>query len=245
MINKFLYFTAIVLSCSSTFAQNVEELLTSSTWNISYTILENGERKDEADENVIRTNWVKFNPDGTFETPGGMSGRNKGKWVYNPESNTISFTEKGASYKAIIEEISDIGLLLSYPDNGNFKIGLIHYIHIPKAKSNEEIINIITSGKWLVALKRYENDIVEKTPDEQKTETWYQFNADNTYQKSEYTDGETPTLSDGSWFIDDKFQLNLDASENSIYTVIGDDSKLILTTISGGYNTIEFKKASE
>ncbi len=243
MMNKILYFTVILLFATSVFAQTVEEFLTADTWNISYSINEQGERIDEQDENVIRSNWVKFNADGTFETPDKMSGRNKGKWVYSIDNNTISFTERGASYKAVVEEISDINLLLNYADDGGFKLGLIHYVYIPKAKSNEEISNILTSGKWLVSLKRYDGGITERTLDEQKEETWYVFNTDNIYHKSEYTGGETPTISEGYWFLDDKFQLNLDSSENSIYTVIGDNSKLILTTISGGYNTIEMTKA--
>lgn len=242
MTNKII---SVLVGCLSMFAtaQNIEELLTSDTWNIAYTISEEGERTDEADENVIRSNWVKFNPDGTFETPDKMSGRNKGKWVYNADSNTLSFMEKGGSYKAIIEEISEMELLLNYVDYGGYKIGLIHYVYIPKPKSNEEIASLLTSGKWLVALKRYDNGVADRIRTEQKDETWYVFNSDNTYTKSEYTGGETPVVSEGSWFLDDKFQLNLDASESNIYTVIGDPSKLIFTTISGGYNTIEMIKA--
>ena len=224
-------------------AQNVEELLTADTWNIAYTINEDGERTDEADEDLIRSNWVKFNADGTFETPDKMAGRNKGKWVYHVESNSISFTEKGGSYRAVVEEISDMGLLLNYTDNGGFKIGLIHYVFIPKVKSNEETANLLTSGKWLVSLKRYDNGVSDKTPPEHKDETWYLFSSDHTYQKSEYTGSELPAISEGTWFLDDKFQLNLDASESSIYTVVGDNSKLILTTVSGGYNTIEMTKS--
>src|SRR5690606_4147357 len=108
---------------------------------------------------------------------------------------------------------------------------------------NEEIFTLLTSGKWLVTLKRYDQGVMEKTPAEHKEETWYQFNTDNTYVKSEFTGGEIPTQTEGTWFLDDKFQLNLDAVESSIYTVIGDPSKLILTTTTGGYNTIEMTKS--
>lgn len=242
MMNKVIIALICFVSTVTT-AQDVEELLTSDTWNIAYTITEEGERLDEQDENAIRSNWVKFNADGTFETPDKMAGRNKGRWVYSAETNAISFTERGGSYRAVVEEISDMGLLLNYVDNGGFKIGLIHYVYIPKAKSNEETFALLTSGKWLVTLKRYDQGVMEKTPAEHKEETWYQFNADNTYVKSEFTGGETPTQTEGTWFLDDKFQLNLDAVESSIYTVIGDPSKLILTTTTGGYNTIEMTKS--
>lgn len=223
--------------------ENVEELLTADTWNISYNINEQGERTDEQDENAIRANWVKFNKDGTFETPGGVNGKNVGRWAYDPATSLISFTEKGAKYKALVEEISDIGLLLNYVDNGGFKLGLIHYIYIPKAKSGDEIRSLLSSGKWLVVLKRFE-EITDKTNPLNQQDTWYIFNTDGTYQKSEII-GEEVSVSEGSWFLDEKFQLNLDAGENTIYSVIGDNSKLILTTISGGYNTIEFKKAKQ
>lgn len=242
MTNKII-FALIGLVSAFVTAQDVEQLLTSETWNIAYTISEEGVRTDEPDEDVIRGNWVKFNPDGTFETPDKMSGRNKGSWVYHAESNAISFTERGGSYKAVVEEISEMGLLLHYTEHGGFKIGLIHYVHIPKVKSNEETTALLTSGKWLVSLRRYDNGVSDKTPAEQKEDTWYEFLEDNTYRKSEFTGGETPTLSEGTWFLDEQFQLNLDASESSIYTVVGDQSKLILTTVTGGYNTIEMVKS--
>lgn len=241
MTKKIISFAICIFISATSVAQTVEEFLTADTWNIAYKISEAGERTEEPEE-TIQSNWVKFNTDGSFETPDKMTGRNKGKWRYNPETNAITFSERGSIYKAIVEEISDIGLLLNYADNGGFKIGLIHYVFIPKEKSNEQTEIILTSGKWMVNLKRYDGDIIEKTPDEQKAETWYVFNADNTYQKSEYTGGETPTLTEGSWFMDDKFQLNIDSSENTIYTVVGDSSKLILTTTTGGYNTIEMIK---
>lgn len=242
MTKKIISFTICFIFSTVSFAQTVEEFLTSDTWNIAYKVSETGERTEESEEN-IQANWVKFNADGSFETPDKMTGRDKGKWRYNAETNAITFTERGSTYKAVVEEISDIGLLLNYADNGGFKIGLIHYVFVPKEKSNEQTINILTSGKWMVNLKRYDGEIVEKTPNEQKEETWFVFNADNTYQKSEFTGGETATLSEGTWFMDDKFQLNLDSSENTIYTVVGDNSKLILTTTTGGYNTIEMVKS--
>lgn len=242
MIRTIISFTICILIAAVSSAQTVEEFLTEDTWNIAYKISEQGERTEETEES-IPGNWVKFNADGTFETPDKMTGRNKGKWRYNSETNAITFTEKGSTYKAVVDEISDIGLLLNYVDHGGFKIGLIHYVFIPKEKSNEQTVEILTSGKWLVNLKRYDGDIVEKTPNEQKEETWYIFNADNTYQKSEFTGGEAPAITEGTWFMDDKFQLNLDASENTIYTVVGDNSKLIFTTTTGGYNTIEMTKA--
>lgn len=242
MTSKIKYLILLLLLNIFVSAQTVEEFLTADTWNIAYRISDTGERTEEPEE-IIPSNWVKFNTDGTFETPDKMTGRHKGKWKYNPETNAITFTEKGSSYKAVVDEISDIGLLLNYADNGGFKLGLIHYVFVPKEKSNEQITDILISGKWLVSLRRYDGGITEKTPDEQKQETWYVFNPDNTYEKSEYTGSEVPVASEGTWYLDDKFQLNLDSSENSIYTVVGDKSKLIFTTTSGGYNTIEMTKA--
>lgn len=242
MTKKIISFAICLLISTISVAQTVEEFLTADTWNIAYKISEEGERSEEQEE-TIQSNWVKFNVDGSFETPDKMTGRNKGKWRYNAETNAITFTERGSTYQAVVEEISEMGLLLNYADNGGFKIGLIHYVFIPKEKSSEESIMLLTSGKWMVNLRRYDGGITEKTPDEQKEETWYEFNADNTYQKSEYTGGESPALTEGFWFIDDKFQLNIDSSENNIYTVVGDNSKLILTTTTGGYNTIEMTKA--
>ncbi len=238
MIKKIFLFLLPVFCFSQN--ENVVDLVTNDTWNIAYNISETGERTDEPDESKIRSNWVKFNNDGTFETPGGVNGKNIGKWVYDPASNSINFSENGAKYRAIVEEIGDMGLLLHYVDNGGFKIGLIHYVYIPKEKSNEELSTLITSGKWLVIVRNFE-DITDKTDPEKQADTWYIFNSDGTYQKSEVV-GEDASVSEGTWFLDDKFQLNLDAGENTIYTVLGDNSRLILTTISGGYNTIEFRK---
>lgn len=238
MTKSLLAFFLPLISLAQT--ANVEELLTSDTWNIAYNISETGERTDEPDENKIRANWVKFNKDGTFETPGGINGKMIGNWTYDAASNVINFNEKSSKYRASVEEISDMNLLLNYIDNGGFKIGLIHYIYIPKVKSNDEISTLLTSGKWLMVLRRFE-EIMDKTDPENQENTWYIFNPDGTYQRSEII-GEEVSVSDGSWFLDDKFQLNLDAGENTIYSVIGDKSKLILTTISGGYNTIELRK---
>ncbi len=224
-------------------AQNasLEDLLTSETWNIAYNISPEGERVDEESQEKIRSNWVKFNKDGTYETPAGVSGKTVGKWTYNAETNAVHFNENGSKYRAIVDEISDISLVLHYVDNGGFKLGLIHYVHIPKTKSNEETTQLLTSGKWNVILKRYEG-MEDKVPAENVENTWYEFFPEGIYQKSEVI-GEEVVTNEGTWFLDEKFQLNLDAGENTIYTVIGDKSKLILTTTSGGYNTIEMRKA--
>lgn len=223
--------------------EEVERLLTDQTWNIAYNISPEGERIDEESQEKIRANWVKFYADGTFEMPGGMSGKTVGKWSFNQQTNAIHFIENGTKYRAVIDELSDINLVLNYVDNGGFKIGLIHYIHIPKPKSNEEVKALLTAGKWNVVLRRFE-EIEDRTPVGDTENTWYIFNEDGTYQKSEVV-AETQISSDGFWFLDDKFQLNLDAGENTIYSVVGDKSKLILTTITGGYNTIEMRKATD
>lgn len=227
------------------FAQNagVEDLLTADTWNIAYNISPEGERIEEESQEKIRSNWVKFHKDGSYETPAGISGKTVGKWIYNSETNAIHFNENGAKYRAVIDEISDLNLVLHYVDNGGFKLGLIHYIHIPKVKSNEETTQILTSGKWNVVLKRFE-DIEDRIPAENVENTWYEFNSEGTYTKSEVI-SENVVTQDGTWFLDEKFQLNLDAGENTIYTVVGDKSTLILTSITGGYNTIEMKKAKK
>src|SRR5690606_1406022 len=196
-------FTTLFLISISSFSQNVEELLTSDTWNIAYDINEEGERTDQ-DEADIRANWVKFNKDGTFEMPGGVNGKNIGKWTYDATSNKIHFNERGAKYNALVEEISDLNLVLHYTDNGGSKIGLIHYVFIPKEKSNEELSQILTSGKWLMT-SQVVDGIQDKVPAEQQEYTWYVFNADGTYQKSEMS-CEEASVSDGSWFLDEEFQ---------------------------------------
>ena len=220
---------------------NVEDLLTTQTWNIAYNINPEGERLDEEDQEKIRSNFVKFNKDGTYETPAGVSGKTVGKWTYNAETNAIHFNENGAKYRAVIDEISDLSLVLHYVDNGGFKLGLIHYVHIPKTKSNEEITQLLTSAKWNVVLKRYDG-MEDRVPAENVENTWYEFSPEGTYQKSEVI-GEEIVTNEGTWFLDKNFLLNLDAGENTIYSVIGDKSKLILTTTTGGYNTIEMRKA--
>ncbi len=220
---------------------NVEDLLTSSTWNISYNITPEGERMDEENDEKIRSSWVKFNKDGTYEVPNEIAGKIVGKWVYNTETSAIHFQEGKSKYRALVEEISELELLLNYVDNGGFKIGLIHYVHVPKIKSNEETVQLLTSGKWNVTLKRFES-VEDRIPAENIEDTWFEFHPEGNYQKSEVV-GEEIITTDGTWFMDEKFQLNLDGSENTIYTVIGDKSRLILTTITGGYNTIEMKKA--
>ena len=219
----------------------VEDFLTADTWNIAYNISPEGERVDEESQEKIRSNWVKFLKNGTYETPSGVSGKTVGKWTYDAENNAILFNENGSKYRAIVDEISDISLVLHYIDNGGFKLGLIHYVHIPKTKSNEETTQLLTSGKWNVILKRYDS-MEDRVPEENVENTWYEFLQEGIYQKSEVV-GEEIITSEGTWFLDEKFQLNLDEGENSIYSVVGDKSKLILTTISGGYNTIEMRKA--
>lgn len=238
MVKLFIFLFPIFTLAQTT---SVEDFLTADTWNIAYNISPEGERVDEESQEKIRSNWVKFLKDGTYEIPTGISGKTIGKWTFNPETQAIHFNENGSKYRAIIDEISDISLVLHYVDNGGFKLGLIHYVHIPKTKSNEETTLLLTSGKWNVILKRYDA-MEDRTPEENVENTWYEFNPEGTYQKSEVI-GEDVITSEGTWFMDEKFQLNLDAGENTIYSVIGDKSKLILTTISGGYNTIEMRKA--
>lgn len=233
----------LVPFCALAQTTNVEDLLTADTWNISYNISPEGERMDEESQEKIRSSWVRFLKNGTYETPAGVSGKTIGKWTYNAETNAIHFNENGSKYRAIIDEISDISLVLNYVDNGGFKLGLIHYVYIPKAKSKEETTQLLTSGKWNVILKRYEG-MEDKVPSENVENTWYEFYPEGTYQKSEVIDEETVT-NEGTWFLDENFLLNLDAGENTIYSVIGDKSNLILTTTSGGYNTIEMRKAKE
>lgn len=221
-------------------SEQVKEYLTSSTWNISYNISPEGERIEEESAEKIRAAWVKFNADGSYEMPNNM-GKVIGKWTFNPETSAIHFNENGAKYRAIVEEISDLELLLNYVDNGGFKIGLIHHIHIPKIKSPEETTRILTTGKWLVTIKRFEQ-IEDPTSPENKENTWYQFNDDHTYQTSEVI-GEDVVTREGTWFVDKEAQLNLDADEMQIYSVVGDKSRLILTSNTDGIRIIEFQKA--
>lgn len=225
------------------FAQSsdVEELLTAQVWNISYNISPDGERIEEEDQEKIRSNFVKFNEDGTFEVPNALTGKTIGRWAYKPETNAIHFQEGRTSYRALIDELSELSLVLHYVDNGGFKIGLIHYIHVPTEKSNEEINEVLTSGKWNVVLRRFER-IEDRVAAEDVENTWFEFYEGGTYQKSEIIDGN-PVLTEGFWFLDEEHQLNLDASESTIYFVIGDKVRLILTTITGGYNTIEMRKS--
>lgn len=224
-------------------SEQLTDLLTGETWNIIYSVSPDGERKDETDSEKIRSNWVKFYADGSFETPGGMAGKTKGRWEYNPEENAIYFREKGSAYRAVIEELSELSLVLEYVDHGGSKIGMTHYIHVPKTKTREQAFEVLTSGRWLILMKRFEG-FEDPTPFENVENTWYEFLEDGTYRNSDVI-GEEPVVSEGYWFLDDKIHLNLDAGENTIYTVIGDDKRLILTTITGGYNTIEMKKAAE
>lgn len=220
--------------------EQVQNYLTASTWNISYNISPEGERIEEESAEKIRAAWVKFNTDGTYEMPGNM-GKVLGKWTYNPETKAIHFNEKGSKYRAIVEEISDLGLLLNYVDNGGFKIGLIHHVHIPIEKSEEEIVKILTSGKWNVVIKRFDGMDAPTAP-ENMDDTFYQFNSDNTYQSSEVI-GEEIVTKEGTWFIDKEFQLNLDSDEMQIYSVVGDNSRLILTSNTDGIRIIDCRKS--
>ncbi|MFV0304407.1 MAG: hypothetical protein ACK5IC_02855 [Moheibacter sp.] len=237
-----LFFLLLPLASIAQTAE-ISDFLTSGTWNIAYNITPEGEQIDEESQEKIRSNWVTFYENGTYEVPGGISGKIRGQWKLNPETSAIHFTEKGTKYRAIIEEISDMNLVLHYVDNGGFKIGLIHHVNIPKPKTNDEITAILTSGKWNITIKRFE-EFDDRTPTHLIADTWYLFNSDGTYQHSEQI-GEEIILNNGTWFLDKSNQLNLDFSENTIYTVMGDKSILILTTVTNGVNTIEMRKAKD
>jgi hypothetical protein len=242
MMKYFFWLLLPILSFAQTdlTPDQIKGYLTSSTWNIAYNISPEGERIEEESAEKIRAAWVKFNSDGTYEMPNNM-GKTFGKWTYNPSTQALHFNENGVKYRAIIEEISDLGLLLNYVDNGGFKIGLIHHIHIPKEKSSQEITKIITSGKWNLVIKRSDGMDAPTAPENMEN-TWYQFNEDYTYQTSEVI-GEDILTHEGTWFIDSSFQLNLDADEMQIYSVVGDNSRLILTSNTDGIRILEFRKA--
>lgn len=218
------------------------EYLTADTWNISYNITPDGERIEEQDQEKIKSNWVVFRKDGKFEMPGGISGKTFGKWSYDPSTKTINFTEGNIKYKAIVEEISDMNLLLNYAYDGGFKIGLIHYVFIPKPKSEEEIVKIITSGRWSVIVQFFDN-IEDKTPPDKIQDTWIEFYENNTYQRSEYTGEDEPTVREGTWSINNELMLNLDGNEVSTYSVAGDNSSLMLTSNADGIRIINCRKA--
>lgn len=218
------------------------EYLTSDTWNISYNISPEGERIDETDQEKIKSSWVRFRPDGKYEMPGGISGKVFGEWSYDAGSRTLSFKERGLQYKAIIEEISDMNMLLDYAFDGGYKIGLIHYVFIPKPKSEDEIVKIITSGRWNVFVQFFDN-IEDKTPTDKIDDTWLEFYDDHTYKRSEHTGGEEPTVTEGSWYINDELLLNLDGNEISTYSVAGDNSNLMLTSNADGIKIINCRKA--
>lgn len=218
------------------------EYLTSDTWNISYNISPDGERIDEIDQEKIKSNWVRFREDGKYEMPGGISGKVFGQWSYDPATRTLSFKEGSTQYKAIIEEISDMNLLLDYAFDGGYKIGLIHHVFIPKPKSEEEIVTIITSGRWNVFVQFFDN-IEDKTPADKIEDTWFEFYDDNTYKRSEYTGGDEPVITEGSWYINDELLLNLDGNEISTYSVAGDKSNLMLTSNADGIKIINCRKA--
>lgn len=219
----------------------VMNMLTSSTWNVSYNITPEGERIDEESAEKIRSSWVIFNKDGSFEMPAGVTGKTVGKWTYNPETKAIQFAEKNGKYRAIIDEISELSLVLHYVDNGGFKIGLIHHVFIPTEKSAEEVDKIVTSGRWNVLIQRFDQ-IEDRTLPENIENTWFEFNSDNTYKRSEVIDGDI-VEKEGYWFIDEEFRLNLDGSEMSIYSVVGDKSRMILTSTADGIKIIECRKA--
>lgn len=219
----------------------VIEFLTSDTWNISYNITPEGEMMEQENQEKIQASWVKFNKDGSYEMPNEIAGKIRGKWTYNESTKALHFAENGAKYRAIIEEISDMNLLLHYVDNGGFKIGLVHFVYIPKKKSVEEITRILTSGRWNVIRQKF--DIIDdKIPAEDVENTWFEFNSDYTYLRSEVIAGDVKTT-EGTWFVDDRLQLNLDADEMSIYSVVSDNSRMILTSNTDGIKTIECRKA--
>lgn len=218
------------------------EYLTESTWNIAYNITPEGERMDEEDQEKIKSSWVIFRKDSKYEMPGGITGKTIGKWTYDAPTRILSFEEGRTKYKAIIEEISDMNLLLDYKFDGGFKIGLIHYVYIPTPKTEEEIISLLTSGRWNVVLQQFES-IEDKTPADQVQNSWFEFNSNKTYQRSEYTGEDKPTVRDGYWYLDDELRLNLDGNEMWIYSVAGDKSNLILTSTTDGIRIINCKKA--
>lgn len=223
-------------------ADRTVEYLTSGTWNIAYNITADGQRIDEEDQEKIRSSWVIFRSDGRYEMPGGISGKIFGKWTYEPETRILNFDEGGFKYKAVIEEISDMNLLLDYAFDGGFKIGLIHYVYIPSPKTADEIIGLITSGRWNVVNQQFES-IEDKTPADRIQDSWFEFHADNSYQRSEYTGGDEPTVREGYWYLDDELRLNLDGNEMWIYSVAGDKSNLILTSTTDGIRIISCRKS--
>lgn len=217
------------------------KFLSAGVWNISYNISPDGERIEEENPEKIKAAWVKFNTDGSYEMPNEMTGKTIGSWTFDAKTAALHFKEGRIQYRAIVEELSDINLLLNYIDNGGFKIGLIHYVYTPVKKSAEDIQNILTSGRWNVVSQRFD-DIFDKTPAEDLNDTWLEFHSDYTYSRSEVFEDETK-ITEGSWFLDDKNRVNLDADEMSIYSVSGDNTSLILTSITDGIKIIECRKA--
>ena len=132
---------------------------------------------------------------------------------------------------------------MNYVDDGGFKIGLIHYIFIPTEKSSEALTEIITSGTWQIISQKFDT-IEDKTLAENLENTWIKFNHDFTYQRTEVIEGN-PVIKNGTWFFDDEFRLNLDNDEMTIYSVVGDKSRMILTSTTDGINTIECRKLAE
>lgn len=243
---KKLLFIIIPFTAFSQTQLNKEEvlkLLTADTWNISYNITPQGERVEHDDESKIRESWVIFNEDGSYEMPAAMGNKIKGKWTYNEENSFIYFTENRTRYRARVDEISELGLELNYVDDGGFKIGLIHYIFIPTEKSVEALTEIVTSGTWQIISQKFDT-IEDKTPIENLENTWFKFNDDFTYQRSEVIDGN-PVFKEGTWFFDDEFRLNLDTDEMTIYSVVGDKSRMILTSTTDGFIIIECRKLKD
>lgn len=231
-----------LLAQDETTSDRTIEFLTTGTWNIAYNISPDGQRIDEEDQEKIKSSWVIFRKDGHYEMPGGISGKVIGKWTYDKETKNLHFDEGKTKYKAIIEEISDMNLLLNYAYDGGFKIGLIHHVYVPTPKTSEEITGLITSGRWNVVLQQYES-IEDRTPIAQVADNWFEFYPDFTYKRSEYTGGDEPEVREGYWFLDDDLQLNLDGNALWIYSVAGDKSTLLLTSNVDGIRIINCKKA--
>lgn len=240
-MKNILIFLFPIYLFAQTDADRTIEYLTSDTWNISYNITPEGERIEESDQEKIRSSWVRFNKDGRFEMPGGIAGKTVGKWSFDSETNSIHFIDGRTKYRAIVDEISEMNLLLNYVDHGGYKIGLIHYVFIPKPKSEEEVRNILLSGRWLV-IKQFFDAIEDQTPTEDIENSWFEFYEDMTYKRSEVF-GEETRIHEGSWFIDDEMRLNLDGNEMMIYQVSGDNSNLVLTSNADGIRIINCRKS--
>lgn len=245
MLKKILFLIVPITTFSQTELNKEEviKLLTADTWNISYNITPQGERIEHEDETKIRESWVIFNQNGTYEMPSAMGNKIKGEWTYNEENSFLYFNENKTKYRARVDEISELGLELNYVDDGGFIIGLIHYIFIPTEKSIESLTEILTSGTWQIISQKFDT-MEDKTPIENLEDTWFKFNDNMTYQRSEIIDDEIK-IKEGTWFFDDEFRLNLDADEMNIYSVVGDNNRMILTSTTDGFIIIECRKMME